>query len=713
VNAKRFVETLWAKANVKHFCQALWVALLNTGEPKTDLPPSAGGNRAAAPQPPAPLLHRPDQPSSSLRSHFLGQPLQAPDKTDEISSRPSTRRVLAVVTLVCLALFAYAGTAAAVDQFLPGLGPVFYIGLFIAVIGVFLVRETIREDEEKKDLDHEQKPPRAKDDTGAWGTLLALAAVILVSLSAMLWEMFLTRLEIQQCPPPTEIVVLTTTDGQAAAEQALESYAEAQARQHGNECRTVTAEVFTTGLGAAQDRELLIGGWDEDALAHGPRPDVWIPDSLADVNLVREQAGNGFLGASVPAWYTPLVMLHPTEDEPEPRHASRADAWDELTSDEVAGARARPSDSTGALLFTERFHFEVGDPELVEEEMTRYPVTAAGETGLACAVRRHLAETGMDAEPRPAVFTTERAALDLSRGASLGAQCPEENAPDHGYEAVYVEGVPGLDHPVTPLRWENGGTVSEAEDFTRWLNEHRLDDDTFAIPPGYRDWNGDPSPVACQTPGLLCEQVHVQRAAPDQTSRLAATITSAGESRRPGHTLLVLDTSDSMQWPLANQRPAFSLAVEQITSLAEDIDDAGIPGDQLALWTFPAGGDVEATDMHEVVDFDSPSAAAPDIRSELADLDADRESTPLNDAVLEAALALDAEQDPDTDAAATALIFTEGIVGSGPGESGSSVAAVAEEAADALNGGVRVELVMLDPGGGGAGAPRGPRSPEG
>ncbi len=116
------------------------------------------------------------------------------------------------------------------------------------------------------------------------------------------------------CPPPAELTVLTSADDLAAVQAAIPGFEQNEPARVHTACYTVDV----TAYAAPTDSDVWHGlesGWRGPALSTiGPRPDVWIPGSSAEVTEVREHEGSrltsltslGSIGSS------PLVVAVPT-----------------------------------------------------------------------------------------------------------------------------------------------------------------------------------------------------------------------------------------------------------------------------------------------------------------------------------------------------------------------------------------------------------------
>ncbi|MBB4933997.1 hypothetical protein F4561_004817 [Lipingzhangella halophila] len=539
------------------------------------------------------------------------------------------------------------------------------------------------------------------------------------------------------CEPPEEVVVLASVEGRAAAEEVTGQYADERGERDWRGCRPVTFTVFAAPeLGASEVRELLAAGWPaapdtwpeaewpDNALLYGPRPHIWIPDSTADVRMVEAAADDPEILEPQPwtsAWSTPLVLGVPAEREPTAQQTDAQTAYEDFLSGAASGARARPADSTTALLHTDLLYsLPIGNSANIEAEMTGSGLTGTDNYAVLCELRQAVADSSGPDPAETVVFATERAIYDYNTGAELGPDCPvEDETPPQPLSAVHLRNAPWLDHPVVPLDWGDDSASAEVERFVGWLDTNReapapaggaaADACSDIVPRGYRDMNGCVGPGVGGTEGIAEEPFEPEEApdfaTEDAAEDLEGTLRSQEQLRRPVRALLVVDRSDSMQGELPDQRAAFDVATAQAGGLLRHLAH----GDEAGLWTFPKGDDRDDTGQQELVEPAPVTDTKGDIEEHLDSLEPDRESTPINDTVLEAALALeeDAGGDAQDSAEPVAFVFTEGVVGSGPGEEGSSVSDVRSAAEDAFDAGATVELIMLDDGGCAAGEPGG------
>jgi hypothetical protein len=120
------------------------------------------------------------------------------------------------------------------------------------------------------------------------------------------------------CPEPVELRVLTSQENLAAIQAAIPAFEQAEPRYVGSACFAVqlTAYAPHDAPNATQMVTAFDSGWNSDALSGiGPEPDIWIPDSTAEVDAVRSTlpSGGPALGQPRPIGYSPVVVAIPDQ----------------------------------------------------------------------------------------------------------------------------------------------------------------------------------------------------------------------------------------------------------------------------------------------------------------------------------------------------------------------------------------------------------------
>jgi hypothetical protein len=399
--------------------------------------------------------------------------------------------------------------------------------------------------------------------------------------------------QINGCPEPTELRLLTTVAGLAPSRTLAADFEQATLSSG---CRTVSVYVYAADPARALDA--LAGGWSIDAVRDlGPRPDVWLPDS-------RSQQDDLVARISANASPTPIAESRSIARSPIVVGIAQA-ATDGLTAPRdglswsnlrlavagLSGGLVRPDPDTspvGAIATTALY----ADLRPADGESTRkvevaidraldtggYPL--GDDLGLLCRQRETHAPT--------AIVVSEQSLVRFNAGDPLGEGCPvPASVPAKDMLlAYYPSATPSLDHPFVRLRWKAGAPThpqpqsGAATRLGQWLG---TDDGKRALlsvglrPPGYQI-----SEPLTNALGVLPGALFDQRA--QDATALARAKVLYEDARRPGRVLLALDTSGSMKQLTPAGDTRLTVAENGIT---ESLSLMGST-DEFGLWTFPA-----------------------------------------------------------------------------------------------------------------------------
>jgi hypothetical protein len=407
------------------------------------------------------------------------------------------------------------------------------------------------------------------------------------------------------CGAPTELRVLTTTEGLDTARRLADVYTASTTRGHQG-CPTVTMYVYAQPDGEA--RAALQSGWQANALGTlGPRPDIWLPGSTRYPLTDPAQTSNGQLRAvwSTSVANTPLVVAVPSGVVPADLRARRAElTWSETLA-AVGGlgwgvARPEPARSvTGELATVAMYASGGGAPERLAEPAVRpnlvdlprareiegqvargldqggYPLGDAAE--LLCQQRQHPPEGG------GALVVTEQQMIQFNAGAALGGACPATGpaTPERALYALYPVDTLSLDNPLVELEWadrspDQGDGVAA---FHRWLVTEpgkRVLNEAGLRPPNW--------PASDPLSDRFGAQQGVSYLRVQPSDRVLAEARSTRQAaQRPGRVLLLLDASGSMAEsadPAGRSR--FELAVRAVDNIAGRMSGR----DEFGLWSF-------------------------------------------------------------------------------------------------------------------------------
>ncbi|GAA3305219.1 hypothetical protein GCM10020218_106410 [Dactylosporangium vinaceum] len=283
---------------------------------------------------------------------------------------------------------------------------------------------------------------------------------------------------IHGCPRPAGVRVLTSQEQLDAVRQLADAYESATAAaNHG----CPTAELYVYAARPADARDAIGSGWSNDALGQiGPRPDVWLPDSTADIDAARDAAAKFAVPVPIAEQRiiaaSPIVLGVPAAAVPGDLADRREDLtwkqlWDEVTRRGWDVLRPDPSVSgAGALATTvlyDRTHVDGPAARTVEQRIER-SLDAGGfplgdSTELLCRKRAE--------DPhRAAVLTTEQALVRYNQGLDCGFDQGRPGS-EASLVAFYPTDTAGADHPLARLGWDTTAAPSTAaaKDLEGWL----------------------------------------------------------------------------------------------------------------------------------------------------------------------------------------------------------------------------------------------------
>jgi Mg-chelatase subunit ChlD len=513
----------------------------------------------------------------------------------------------------------------------------------------------------------------------------------------------------QSCEDPTEVAVMVPEDGAPGFSAAADAFERASTTPFS--CPRYHLTTF--GVGWPALRAAFASGWGHApgeagaaSLELGPRPDVWLAESGAQIDIVApEGAGQGFTVSHPTAVAgSPLVLA-----VPEP-HADallatteRGDTSEELMAAAVAAGldvvRANPDASFAAALHTERLYAEAGAGS---GTAAAGEVLAALELDLGHALEQvglpvgtdgallcRLDELSRPEPPRVAVLTTERAMI------GRGAACPASGAGGSGTELVpfYPDPALGLDYTAVRLTWAGvapaGRRADAASAFVRWLGTSEgqavLGESAGTRGVGGRapvDENG-PLPGLQDTPPIEPD-VNVDHERVESAEELYRA------ARRPAKVLVMVDASASMGRPADGERKRIDVAQRGVREALGHLSGS----DEVGIWAFSGAA---GTSPRPVLDMTTSQVARSEAPERLGMLRPEGH-TPLYDAV-DAGTSHLVAQDPD-DASRrhlTALVVLtdgENLPGDGPG-SELTAADLVESARAQEGSGVRVYVVAV------------------
>ena len=399
------------------------------------------------------------------------------------------------------------------------------------------------------------------------------------------------------CPFPTELRVLTSPDSLPAVRHLLDQYGAWTARQqHG--CAKIHGYAYAVPPEA--QRRALVAGWSVEFLRDvGPRPDLWFAESSVQLDQVRADAQQ--IGVRVPfdssgvrtLATTPLVIAAQAGALPPELRAQRRDrTWSQLLASldtlDWNLVRPEPSASLPGQVATAALYVSTGaltDPAAARGLESRlagaldrsgYPL--GGVADLLCQHRR-------GAAARTALILPEQSLIGYNRGTLPGAACGAGGGPPgEALVAVYPTNGYDLDLNFVPLRLLPTSPPANAavDAFGAWLATDAGRDGLLAT--GWRPADqfavGDPLTEANGVlPGAPYPHLPPPARVADQAAQRQA------QARRPVRLLLAVDSSGSMQGPVAGTT-RYALTAAAVAQVVRRLSDT----DQLGLWTFPAEG---------------------------------------------------------------------------------------------------------------------------
>ncbi|MGH4018561.1 MAG: substrate-binding domain-containing protein [Pseudonocardiaceae bacterium] len=312
--------------------------------------------------------------------------------------------------------------------------------------------------------------------TSALTLSLALAVGIgFVMLGRPIYYMFFG------CDHPTELRVLSSRAGEEPAERLAGRYERSTAEDDYG-CPAVNVYVYSADT--KDTRRAIADDWSAEHLRDvGPHPDVWLADSTAEIEKIREMPDSAGAGSMIvhedPIAWSPLVLGITASTVPDSLAALRRDAswsvlfqhamdlgWDVVRPDPITS----PMGEVGAAAL---YHSDgLVDParaRMIEQRIGRsldqggYPL---GD-GLDVLCRHRQLDT-----PSTAVIVSEQALVRFNEGDWLGGRCGTAEFPrgeDDRLLAFYPSDTRSLDHRFVRFTWSGSPQEREARAFGEWL----------------------------------------------------------------------------------------------------------------------------------------------------------------------------------------------------------------------------------------------------
>lgn len=428
--------------------------------------------------------------------------------------------------------------------------------------------------------------------------------------------------------PPVELRVLAAPRQLAATQQLAVEYEHWTARTQDG-CPAVRTHVYPAPAEAAVDA--LGTGWAE-LPALGPRPDVWVPGSLSEVDDVRAAIDTvdtrlSGLSEQVVGWSPVVLAVAESSATQAPASQREGSSWAELV--EVAGdvgwelARPDPAASVVGELVNATLYGSGTELERtslardLEVRVSRALDQGGYQFGDTQALLCHHRQRGT-AGSETAVLVTEQAVARYNRGDALGHGCaPLAGTEDPSATALPATAAPGLArsgcvaadplvafypadtvaaaYPVVRLSWQPRDTPQAwaAERFQEWLSTAVGQQSLAAA--GLRPAGAPPaseaSPAAgadqvsgpCGTLPTALPEVGYPALQPTSEMREQARAAYA-TVQQPGRVLIAMDVSGSMNAEVGDGLSRHDVAVSAVEGALRRLGER----DEFGLWVFPA-----------------------------------------------------------------------------------------------------------------------------
>jgi hypothetical protein len=350
------------------------------------------------------------------------------------------------------------------------------------------------------------------------------------------------------CAPPVEFTVLTSQEAFGAVQTAIPGFEQAEPAHVHTACYAVNVTAYP----AATDYDAWHGfetGWGAATLsAVGPRPEIWIPDSSAEVTTVRDHNGPRLtLVGSIAR--SPLVVAVPGG----------------LITGPLARLPRQGKRTTWRSIYTALSHDHIGlampDPAVSEtarlEIAGLYPaLTSAQERGiessgsfpadsgnLLCDAAQTQADEHGD-RPAPTAYLVSEAAMMAGNSDQFAEGACAALTP---LTAFHPAGAAALDFPFTTVNWGGSATVSTSlsryeADFYDWLTGRGRSKLTGSGLRPPRCGSASQAPTGDEAVSPVCGTANLPTAA-----EVASALDSFHAAQAPTHIVIGIDDSGPMQ----------------------------------------------------------------------------------------------------------------------------------------------------------------------
>lgn len=468
------------------------------------------------------------------------------------------------------------------------------------------------------------------------------------------------------CPLPAELRVLATPEDLPAVQAAIEIFEESEPRYVGSTCFAVqlTAYAPEYAPNAAQIATDFESQWDQQALSSiGPEPDIWIPDSTAEVHAVESTmpGGGPAFGQPHPIGFSPLVIAvpadlvtnHPLEflAPDQPWKVLYAD----LTGLDIRLVLPNPDLSQAGLFEITALYGALSN------HADEHRIEASGNfppdsESLLCEASQAAGQRA-----RAAYLVSEAAMADYNHSMVDPAEdpCPLPGSV-RPMQAFYPAGTAALNFPFTTVNWGGNQTPQRRryeEDFYHFL----------ISPAGVAAVESQGlRPPGCGTGGTISQADGI--ALFDQSCKFPRTPAATAVMSALGafhnalpHASVLIGIDDSE--PMKPNLPQIRSAIDAI--LGPDNTLFGT-GDRLGIWELPGEGGATETPL---VNFQKASAASMQVVKQLARVQAHQHSANY-DMLTDAAKNVLYSQSPVLPGAGTPPVNSVVLITDGDGYSG-------------------------------------------
>lgn len=430
------------------------------------------------------------------------------------------------------------------------------------------------------------------------GTALA-CCIATVSLSA---GATLGRTDlVPPCPAPAELRVLTSQEDLGAIQAAIPAFEQYEPRHRHQACYVVDVTAYAAPSDGAPSSGLP-AAWGQAALyGDGPRPDIWIPSSSAEVRDSKRLHMLGPIGSS------PLVVAIPDEMVSK-YHLARLEqhrSWDSLynvLSDHHIGlAMPNPELSETARLGIAGLYPLTLKEERVIEASGSFPPDSGNLLCGAAQAAEH------DSRPATGYLVSEAALISSNARRLTAGACTTLASAPPPLTALYPADAAALDFPFVTVNWGGSSPGEKArrhyeDDFYHWLAGQAASRALLSWglrPPGCREIR--------QEPGITAG---VPRCGADlpTNAKVNSALTSFRQAQAPAHILIGIDDSAPMESYLSPITAAIDAELGPSGTHVGSRDSFGI-------WELPGPG--KGQTEQPLVPFGKAAAARPQVSAGL------------------------------------------------------------------------------------------------